>query len=91
MGTRRSTDAKRVPAFQTEAEAAAFWDTHSPLDFPDEFEEVQVRFTRPLLRRGVAFELSPEAAERLRRVARERGTTPSALAQDWILQRLEAL
>jgi hypothetical protein len=30
----------RVPAFANEQEAARFWDMHSPLGYPDDFEEV---------------------------------------------------
>ena len=37
---KRERAEKRVPVFADEQEeAAAFWDTHSPLDFPDNFEE----------------------------------------------------
>jgi DNA-directed RNA polymerase specialized sigma24 family protein len=38
-----------IPEFKTYEEEAEFWDTHSPLDFPDEFEEVNdIVFIRPL-------------------------------------------
>lgn len=40
-----------IPRFNGIEEAAAFWDTHSPLDYPENFREVKVRFTRPLIRR----------------------------------------
>lgn len=29
------------PQFANEQEAADYWDEHSPLDFPDDFEEVE--------------------------------------------------
>ncbi|MGH2461078.1 MAG: hypothetical protein ACRDIY_19650 [Chloroflexota bacterium] len=30
-----------IPRFANQAEMGDFWDTHSPEDFPDEFEDVQ--------------------------------------------------
>ncbi len=36
---------KKIPAFKSEEEAALFWDTHSPLDYGDEFVEVENPFT----------------------------------------------
>jgi len=35
---------KRLPKFKSEEEEACFWDTHSPLDYPDEFTEVKEPF-----------------------------------------------
>ena len=34
----------RVPKFKSYEEEAEFWDTHSPEDFPDEFQDVEVEF-----------------------------------------------
>ncbi len=39
---------ERIPEFQSYEEEADFWDTFSPEDFPDEFEEVEVSFGKPL-------------------------------------------
>ena len=78
----------RLPKFKDEAEAAAFWDTHSPEDFPEEFEDVQVRFSRPLIKRGLTIKLSEETIQRLREIAQERGIGPSTLARMWILEHL---
>lgn len=38
----------RIPDFNSYEEEAEFWDTHSPEDFPDEFEEVEMTFAHPL-------------------------------------------
>ncbi len=35
---------KKLPKFKSEGEEARFWDTHSPLDYPDEFTEVKEPF-----------------------------------------------
>ncbi len=35
---------KKLPKFKGEEEEARFWDTHSPLDYPDEFSGVKDQF-----------------------------------------------
>ena len=35
---------KKLPKFKSEEEEVRFWDTHSPLDYPDEFTEVREPF-----------------------------------------------
>ncbi|MFH1940234.1 MAG: CopG family antitoxin [bacterium] len=35
---------KKLPKFKTEEEEARFWNTHSPLDYPDKFSEVREPF-----------------------------------------------
>jgi len=44
---------KRLPKFKSEEEEARFWDTHSPLDYPNEFTKVKVppKFARLLKKR----------------------------------------
>ncbi len=44
---------RKIPKFKSEEEEARFWDTHSPLDYPDEFVEVKepFKFAPALLRR----------------------------------------
>jgi len=40
---------RRIPKFNSYQEEADFWDTHSPEDFPDEFEfDDSVTFAHPL-------------------------------------------
>ncbi|MCC7104637.1 MAG: hypothetical protein IT307_05795 [Chloroflexi bacterium] len=41
-----------------EAEAAAFWDSHSPLDYPEDFAQTDVTFARPLTKRGLTIKLN---------------------------------
>jgi predicted RNA polymerase sigma factor len=38
--TKQRQPASTIPKFRTHEEQADFWDTHSPEDFPGEFEEV---------------------------------------------------
>lgn len=35
---------KKIPKFKSEKEEAAFWSKHSPLDYPEEFKEVEKPF-----------------------------------------------
>ena len=55
-----------IPVVANEAEAAAFWDTHSPEDYPADFEEVQVRFARSLIKRGITLKLGDKAIQKVR-------------------------
>jgi hypothetical protein len=71
-----------------EAEAAAFWDTHSPLDYPEFFQEVEVTFSRPLIKRGITVKLNDETIQRLKRIAAEKGIGPSTLVRMWVIERL---
>lgn len=89
MPQAKETKSGRIPKFKDEAEAAAFWDTHSPEEFPEEFREAQVTFSRPLIKRGLTIKLSEETIEKLRGLAHERGVGPSTLARMWILEHLK--
>ena len=85
----RSTE--RIPAFANEQDAATFWDTHSPLDFPDDFEEAEVSIARPTRKRGLTVNLDQATIDRLTAIAEEKGIEPSTLARMWILEQLQAL
>lgn len=87
MGTQGKA---KIPEFQTLEEEARFWDMHDTTEFEDDFELVDVTFARTLLRRGLTVPLDAEVVERLFRLAREKETEPSTLAQTWILDRLQA-
>ena len=85
----RDTHPRKLPTFKDEREAAAFWDIHSPEEFPEEFEEVKATFARPLTKRGLTIKLDKETIEELKEIAKERGIGPSTLARMWILERLK--
>lgn len=89
MTEHRATMRSRVPNFATEEDARAFWDTHSPEDFPGEFSEVNVEIERPLIKRGLTVKLSEETISQLRELAQAQGIGPSTLARMWILERLQ--
>ncbi|MDO8671707.1 MAG: CopG family antitoxin [Dehalococcoidia bacterium] len=78
----------QLPEFKSEEEASAFWDTHSPEDFPGEFEPVEVKFSHPLIKRGLTVKLSEETIDELRKLGQEKGVGPTTLVRMWILEHL---
>lgn len=45
-----------LPPFENEQDAADFWDTHSPLDYPEELEVVDVTVDRSVRRQRVTVD-----------------------------------
>ncbi|MEW5989122.1 MAG: CopG family antitoxin [Chloroflexota bacterium] len=80
----------RIPSFKTVEEEAAFWDTHSSVEFEDELEVVtDVIFVKARPRkRGLTVRLDEDTLTRLAQQAQEKGVGPSTLARMWILERL---
>ena len=91
MTKKRERSTERIPSFTDEQEAAAFWDTHSPLDFPDEFEEAEVSIARSTRKRGLTVKLDQGTIDRLTAIAEGKGIGPSTLARMWILEHLQSL
>ena len=88
MATTRGTKS-RIPRFKSLEEEARFWETHSTIEFEDEFVEVKrVKVARPLAH-ILAVRLDAGTIDRLAAVARSKGVGPSTLARMWLLERLE--
>ena len=82
---------RRVPKFVTLENEAEFWETHSPLDYPDEWVEVkQTRSARPL-GHILAVRLDAQTIDQLAGIARAKGIGPSTLARMWLLERLTVI
>ena len=88
MAQSKPKNRAKVPEFKNEEEMRAFWDSHSPLDYPDHFEEAVVKFSKPLIKKGLTIKLSEETIEQMREIGREQGIGPSTLARIWILEHL---
>ena len=73
MTQHEKTPPTRLPGFTTAEEAVAFWDAHSPEDFPDDLEEVEVTFSRPLMKRGLIIELEDGPIKELHTKCPEEG------------------
>ena len=78
-----------IPKFKDAAEMGEFWDTHSPVDFPEHFQEVEARFSRPLIKRGLTVKLDEDTLKQLSETAKEKGIGPSTLVRMWILEHLK--
>lgn len=81
---------RQLPHFQNEQEAAAFWDSHSPLDYPEEFREAEVKFARPLIKKGLTVKLSEDTLIALSKEAQAKGIGPSTLVRMWVLEHLRS-
>lgn len=91
MTEKSKQEVTHVPEFADLEEAAEFWDTHSPLDFPEHFEEVDISGNRPARKRGITVKLEQRTIDQLTNIAREQGVGPSTLARMWILEHLRSL
>ena len=67
---------KKIPKFKSEDEEARYWDTHSPLDYPDEFIDVEE-----------PFKFAPALLERAGKKARYQGIKihPNIKSHDFYL------
>ena len=53
---------EKLPKFKTAKEEAEFWETHSPLEFPGEFEEVKEPIVdRRGRKKGIYIRVDPQA------------------------------
>lgn len=81
---------KKVPMFASVEEEAKFWDTHSPLDFPDEFRPISIKVARPLQqKRVVSIRLEEETIQKMKNVAKRKHIGTSTLARMLIAEGLE--
>lgn len=77
----------KIPAFNSIEEEAEFWDTHDFTDYLDDMEPVEIE-VGPELSGWIGVRLDPATRRELARRAEAHGTTPAALAQTWIEERL---
>jgi hypothetical protein len=83
---------QKVPVFKTRKEEAEFWDIHSPLDFPDYWEDTEVEVGKPLRHEVVlSVRLDGNTSKRMERLAGQRHIGKSTLARMLIIEGLEKL
>jgi hypothetical protein len=80
----------RIPDFQSIEEEAEFWDTHSVLDYLDEFGPPQF-VSKKKHTQGITVRFEPETLAALRAYAQEQGIGPTTLMRMWIVERLKAM
>jgi hypothetical protein len=80
----------KMPSFNSPEEEAAFWESHSPLDFPGEFKVVEVDIDRPLRHeRVLSIRLDEMTITKMEALARQRHIGKSTLARMLIVQGLD--
>jgi len=81
----------KIPEFKTVAEEAIFWDTHDTTEFEDEFEDIEVEFGFPLLRRVITIILDEPYLSQLKELAEQSHREAGSMASEWVVERLEAV
>ena len=80
---------EKVPKFKSAKEEAEFWETHSPLDFPGQFEDVKEPIVdRRGRKKGIYIRIAPEAIELARSIGGELGIGYQTLFRMWIMEGL---
>ena len=80
---------EKLPKFKNAQEEAEFWETHSPLDFADQFEEVKEPIVdRRSRKKGIYIRVDPAAIELGRNIGAELGIGYQTLFRMWIMEGL---
>jgi hypothetical protein len=90
VGAKEVPRGNKVPRFKSREEEADFWDSHSPLDFPDYWVEARrpLKFEEPLVH-TLAVRLDARTIDTIADLGRSKGIGASTLARMWLLERLE--
>ncbi|RLC60129.1 MAG: hypothetical protein DRI80_11380 [Chloroflexota bacterium] len=82
-----------IPSFKSDAEAAAWFDTHDTASYMDDLEQVQERIQvtrtrkRPP-RKAVGLRLRVDHLEAIKQVAERKGIPYQTLIQMWLVEKL---
>ena len=80
---------EKLPKFKSAQEEAEFWETHSPLDFPGEFEEVKEPIVdRRGRKKGIYIRVDPDVIMAGRIIGAQRGIGYQTLFRMWIMEGL---
>lgn len=87
---------KRLPKFRSEEEEALFWSKHSPLDYPEEFAEIEepiiidpdlvkrITEERKERKRSITFRIEPSKIALVKIIAGKQGSGYQTLMRMWI-------
>ena len=84
----------RLPAFRTDEEERAFWETHRPGDYVEALAPEQVQVSRNLRERvregkkNLTLRVEPSRVQEIKAVARNMGLPYETLMRMWIIERL---
>ncbi len=88
---------KKIPKFRSEREEARFWETHSPLDYPEEFTDVKepFEFSPALLKkvtgkrnerkRHLTLRMGQHQIDLAKLIAKYRGLGYQTLMRMWVI------
>jgi hypothetical protein len=79
---------RSIPTFKSLEEEAAWWDTHSVVDFPDEFKTVELEVDRSLFQ-TLSIRLDAETLTKLRKRAEKKSLGVTTFIRVWVRERLE--
>ncbi|MDQ7822285.1 MAG: CopG family antitoxin [Candidatus Eremiobacteraeota bacterium] len=80
----------KIPEFHNEEEEAEFWGNHSPLDFPDEFEDVDLHVNDMRQKKlPISIRLDPVLKEGVKKMAHIKKIRYQTLIQKWIKEKFE--
>lgn len=78
----------RIPDFTSREEEAAWWDSHSIVDYLDELEPVRLKFAKNLSS-PIAVRLDASDRAQLTKLASDQGVGTSTLIRMWVKERLK--
>ncbi len=82
---------KSPPAFESEAEERAFWETHDSADYIDWSKAERARFAhlKPSTK-AISLRLPVDLLERIRIVANKRDVPYQSLIKVWLAEKIDA-
>ena len=80
---------KKIPRFETDKEAAKFWDTHSLTDYVEDTTFAKIRFVKKT-KKSITIRLDPEDIAQVGEIAKKKGLNYTALIRMWIKEHLAA-
>ncbi|MFQ5899853.1 MAG: CopG family antitoxin [Candidatus Methylomirabilia bacterium] len=91
---RATSRRRRLPAFRTDEEERAFWETHRPGNYVKVMRPARVQVSRRLRdpvrerKKNLTLRMEPSRVRAIKAVARERGIPYQTLMRMWIVERL---
>lgn len=79
----------KIPIFKSEEEEREFWVSHSPLDFPEEFKDVEIKVLDLRRKKSpISIRLDPILKESVKKLANIKRVKYQSLIQEWIKEKL---
>lgn len=86
----KKKNVSKIPKFKSIKDEAAFWDTHSFVDFEDELEDVDIVVDLAKPRNDtLVVRIQKHLKDKLDSIASKKGITTSTLARIWLAEKLQ--